>query len=103
MPIELWGRRYYGALNQSEQGDPATGPQGDALHAGVERGRVINRPAPVAAKTYKFRDFFGAFVARPASNRTVVTPLGYSGILPLSQQPLLSKPDPWADPTRGRP
>ena len=98
--------RYQGQMNQAERGAPAFGPFGRALYAAVAgKGpdAVINRPAPVATPTYKFRNFLGAFMARPAVNKMVWAPGGYGGILPMDQQPSLFKPKPWNDPTRGAP
>lgn len=95
--------RYWGAMNQSEFGAPMAGSQGIALRSAVAGGRVVQTRAPVAAPTYKYRNLVGSVVARPASNRYVFAPTGYGGLLPLGEQPLLRKPNPWSDPTRGAP
>lgn len=122
--------RYYGALNQAEEGAPTVSIFGQAMRRAVTVD-VVNHTgrddvrgfAPVgrrvslwsapngtanarqfATQPWGFRNFFGAFVARPAANRTVANlSRGYAGILPLDQQPSLFKPKPWNDPTLGAP
>lgn len=93
--------RYLGLFNQSERGAPAVGPDDVALRRGHTaadpRRTMVPRPS------YKFRNFFGAVVTRPASNTFVYTSGGYGGIYPMDEQPLLSKPKPWKDPTLGKP
>lgn len=121
--------RYYGAYNQAEEGAPSVSIFGQALKRAVGAGKVVldtkrddMRPTPdghlseyaradnignsrqFAKVPWGFRNFFGAFVARPAVNHTVANPgRGYAGILPLSEQPSLFKPKPWNDPTLGSP
>lgn len=95
--------RYFGLFNQSERGAPAVGPADVALRNG--RTSADSRRASVTfpvAPSYKFRGLYGAVVARPASNVFVYTNGGYGGIYPMDEQPLLSKPRPWSDPTLGK-
>jgi hypothetical protein len=93
--------RYFGFLNQSERGAPAVGPADRALR----NGRTSADPARtmVPRASYLFRNLYGAVLARPASNMFVYTAGGYGGVYPMDEQPLLTKPKPWRDPTRGRP
>lgn len=50
-----------------------------------------------------YQDFFGAFLARVATVIAVVPAVRYQGQLPMRLQPRVQKPDPWNDPTRGKP
>jgi hypothetical protein len=50
-----------------------------------------------------YRDLFGAFAARAAFSIPIIAALRYKGQLPLDQQPIIKKPNPWDDPTRGSP
>ena len=50
-----------------------------------------------------YRDLFGAFAARAAFSIPIIAALRYKGQLPLDQQPIIKKPTPWNDPTRGMP
>lgn len=70
-------------------------------------GRVIREQAPVVRRPFGqhngYQDFFGAFAARAAVTIPVVPRILFQGQVPLDLQPLVHKPDPWADPTRGKP
>lgn len=92
--------RYFGYENQSEFGAPAVGPYDKALR----RGGTAANPFRTAALgvSYKFRNLFGAVAVRPAMNVMTYTNGGYGGIYPMDEQPLLSKPKPWKDPTLGK-
>lgn len=86
----------YRTDNQAEFGCPATGPFGIGLRRGVVSGNVVHNPTPLFKLTGGFRDFIGAFTARPANNTLVGgRPGGYRGILPLDEQPHLFKQKPW--------
>lgn len=50
-----------------------------------------------------YRDLFGTFASRAAFTIPIIAAMRYAGQLPLSQQPILKKANPWDDPTRGRP
>lgn len=93
--------RYFGYENQSEYGAPAVGPYDRALRRGGTAANPMR--TAVTGATHKFLNFFGAVVTRPALNTFVYTNGGYGGIYPMDEQPLLSKPKPWKDPTLGKP
>lgn len=95
--------RYFGLFNQSERGAPAVGPRDVALRNGHTAADPRRNGLFPTAPSYKFRGLFGAVVARPAMNVFVQTNGGYGGVFPMDEQPLLSKPKPWRDPTLGRP
>jgi hypothetical protein len=96
--------RYLGGLNQAEEGAPATSAYGQGLRASIARRHVVNNPAPVGTNySNQFGGVFGAFAARPAQNRGVYARKGYGGIFPMDQQPRITRPDPWSDPTLGEP
>jgi hypothetical protein len=65
-------------------------------------GSVVRQQAPLY-KPYGFRDLIGVFRARPAKTIPVLSQYMYHGQIPMEQQPKLSKPNPWDDPTRGLP
>lgn len=65
-------------------------------------GGVVRSQAPLFKET-GYRDLIGAFLAKPAKQVTVLSAIRYSGQLPMDEQPTLKKPNPWSDPTRGRP
>lgn len=67
------------------------------------RGSVVRDQKPLFLQTGGYRDFIGAFVAKAAKTKTVLEAIRYQGQLPLKQQPTLTRPDPWSDPTRGLP
>lgn len=90
--------------NAAEYGAPHVSGYGSGLRAALASGRVVHRVAPLAARTGGFRDRIGALVVRAASVRTVVqSRFGYTGILPLAQQPKLAKPQPYTQGTGARP
>ena len=96
--------RYQSGWNQAEFGAPSASPYGQGLRASVTPSRVVYRAAPVGpGQTLLHKEIFGAFGARPAVNHTVFSQGGYWGLFPLDQQPLIKRPDPWNDPTRGAP
>lgn len=96
--------RYPGQLNAAEAGAPATSTYGAGLRAALVRRGVINTPAPEGVDyTNQFAGLYGAFAARPAQARGVYARKGYVGIFPMDQQPLIKRPDPWNDRTRGEP
>lgn len=96
--------RYESGWNQAEFGAPAHDAYGSGFRASLVGSRVVYRAPTVGpGQTLLFRDFFGAFVARPASNRMVFAQGGYWGSYPLTEQPMIDRPDPWNDPTRGAP
>lgn len=98
--------RYLGLFNQSERGAPAVGPADVALRNGRTaadpRRSGDRRSSFPVAPSYGFRGLYGAVVARPAANVFVYTNGGYGGVYPMDEQPLLSKPKPWKDPTLGK-
>lgn len=96
--------RYGSLFNNAEYGAPATSARGEQFRASVVSARVVYRAAPVGpGQTLLHKEIFGAFAVRPAFNRMVFAPSGYSGSFPLDQQPLIRRPNPWSDPTRGAP
>lgn len=66
------------------------------------RGGVVREQSPLYVAP-GYRDLIGAFVARSAKQVPVLAAIRYGGQLPMYEQPVLSKPDPWSDPERGRP
>jgi hypothetical protein len=98
--------RYLGLFNQSERGAPAVGPRDVALRNGrtaADPRRSGSRNNFPSAATMLFRGLYGAVAVRPAMNVFVATNGGYGGVFPMDEQPLLSKPKPWQDPTLGKP
>lgn len=71
------------------------------------RGIVVREQTPLYRAPFGekngYQDFFGAFVTRAATVIPVVAGIRYQGQLPIALQPKVVKPDPWNDPTRGRP
>jgi hypothetical protein len=65
-------------------------------------GNVIREQAPLY-KAPGFRDFIGVFRARVAKQKPVLAAIMYHGQIPMEEQPKLSKPNAWSDPTRGLP
>lgn len=73
-------------------------------------GRVVREMAPLynppsggGGSAAGFRDFLGAFASRMAFIIVTRNAIRYQGQLPTDVQPVLSKPLPWDDPTRGMP
>lgn len=72
-------------------------------------GSVVREMSPLynppsGSKSHPgYRDLFGAFAARAAFSIPIIAALRYKGQLPLDQQPIIKKPNPWDDPTRGNP
>lgn len=85
------------------------GPLGMQRSVGTRDGRgvVIREMAPLRREPYGqhngYQDFVGAFLARVATTIPVVAAIRYQGQAPLFLQPKVIKPDPWNDPSRGRP
>lgn len=85
-------------MNQAEAGTPHASAYGRGLRALVASGHIVRDSAPVMPPTTGgFRGFFGYVKARAATS--VIVPRGtyYTGQLPLSEQPKVDKPRPWAD------
>jgi hypothetical protein len=96
--------RYTSPFAQAEFGAPSHGVYGDGFRAALVSARVVYRAPTVGpGQTLKHRNLFGAFAARPATNRMVFSQHGYWGSYPLDQQPIISRPDPWSDETAGAP
>lgn len=72
-------------------------------------GSVVREMAPLwkppsgSPSQPGYRDLYGAFAARAAFTIPIIQAFRYSGQLPLDQQPIIKKPNPWDDPQRGRP
>jgi len=89
-------------------GEPQTVHRGPATGHDAA-GNVVREMAPLwkppsgSPSQPGYRDLFGAFAARAAFTIPIIAAMRYQGQLPLDQQPILKKPNPWDDPTRGRP
>jgi hypothetical protein len=85
--------------NQAEAGVPHASKYGAGLRALVAGGHVVRvGEAPVLPQTTGgFRGFVGYL--RAAAARAVIVPKGtsYTGVLPMEQQPRVSKARPWSD------
>lgn len=112
------------ARNEAEAPAPSHSAEGTRLRLGIlcrcpaqdspqtakhpERGQHDWAGGVVRSQTalYKegpYMDFIGAFMAKPAKTVTVLSAIRYKGQLPMNEQPMLEKPNPWSDPTRGSP
>lgn len=106
--------------NEAGYGQPRTSEYGAGLRralAGVipanqrgTRGRepvphagLIRQQPPVLQNLTPFGDKLGVFFARGARPRQVVAIRSYFGALPIAEQPLVKRVDPWSDRTRGAP
>lgn len=79
--------------NQAEGGSPSTTSQGIAFHRFA--GRVVRQMEPLY-NAAKFAGHVGVTLVRNAKNIPLVYDAGYDGILPLTQQPKIDKPLPYA-------
>lgn len=85
-------------LNQAEAGVPHSSAFGQALRRLVAGGRIVRNDAPVLPQTTGgYRGFVGTFRSRAATGVIVPKGTSYTGQLPLSVQPKVSKPRPWLD------
>lgn len=92
--------------NEAEYGTPRTSRSGyDFKRAAGGNGLIRQMPPliPQHVGMFVFKNFIGAFAQRPAQAVTVIRRYMYAGELPMAQQPILNKPRPWNDPTRGQP
>lgn len=87
--------------NQNESGIVRDDPRADRQRR-LTPGRIVREMAPLVPRAGHL-DFAGLFAARAANNRTIVRDYGYAGVAPAFLQPQIKKPNPWSDPTRGRP
>lgn len=75
----------------------------DSVGVVVREQSPLWKPPSGSPSQPGYRDLFGAFVARAAFSIPVISAKRYQGQLPFDQQPVVDKPNPWDDPTRGQP
>lgn len=79
-------------MNQAETGYVEQSPSSSALRAALPRTVRQMEPIPYA---HKFQGFIGGLIVKSAQNIPVVPLLGYEGIMPMNQQPVIRKPLPY--------
>jgi hypothetical protein len=79
--------------NQSETGYVAASRDGSAIRRAVPGGLV--REMDPLYKAAKYRGFIGVFAVSPAQVTALVPQEGYSGRLPMREQPSITRPAPW--------
>jgi hypothetical protein len=74
-------------------GDPATDAYGEAIARALPR--LLGNPPPLVPDRTPWPDRVGVVVVKPYVGFPLYNPSGYMGVLPVEQQPLVHKPNPW--------
>jgi len=84
--------RYFAPFLAS-YGAPATDAYGEAIAGALPR--LLGNPPPLVPAHKPWPDLIGAVVVKPYVGAPLYNPSGYKGVLPVEQQPLVHKPNPW--------
>lgn len=86
------GRRH-GDNNQEGRLTPQVSVWGQEL--AQSESHLIEQERPIGRQSRGFRGNVGAMVTYSASVTPLMVPGGYWGDLPVTEQPVVSAPDPW--------